>query len=185
MSVSGVATSVSYVANGTQDHFAIPFYFIQESDLHVQSIDSNGTVINYVLNSDYTISGTADLFGDFNNGATLIFNTPPASGLIILIQRVTARTQTVVLTDNGPFTADTLNHIFDKLTLITQESILGGVSNGYQGLALGPPTGTDISYLVGDWFKNARPTPGGVFGWECTTAGAPGTWRDFGPISVD
>ena len=180
MAVSSLVTNITYVASGASSSFVVPFYFISQNDLLVQSIDSLGNVLTYALNTDYVINGTTNLFGDYNNGGLVVFNAPPAAGLTILITRNTPRNQAVLLIDGQPYTADTFNHVFDKLTLITQESIIPG----YKGLALGPPTAVTATYQLGDWFKNANPIPGGVFGWECTTLGAPGTWRAIAPISL-
>lgn len=43
-----------------------------------------------------------------------------------------------------------------------------------------PTTGT---WALGDVVYNTNPTSGGYFGWVCTAAGTPGTWRTFGLIS--
>lgn len=39
-------------------------------------------------------------------------------------------------------------------------------------------------WLIGDKVMNTAPTAGGVSGWVCTTAGAPGTWKSFGAIAA-
>ena len=41
---------------------------------------------------------------------------------------------------------------------------------------------TSGSYNVGDIILYDTPTPGGYVGAVCTTAGAPGTWKEFGSI---
>lgn len=46
--------------------------------------------------------------------------------------------------------------------------------------AAAPITGT---YNLGDIVWNSAPTSGGFIGWVCTLAGAPGTWKTWGPIS--
>lgn len=74
-----------------------------------------------------------------------------------------------------------------------QQSIYEG---GYIGTAYthGAREGTNIivygtaapvagNWLVGDKVMNTTPTAGGVSGWVCTTAGAPGTWKTFGAIA--
>lgn len=45
------------------------------------------------------------------------------------------------------------------------------------------PTGSGITYKVGDIVWNSTPQAGGYIGWVCITAGAPGTWKGFGSIS--
>jgi hypothetical protein len=44
-----------------------------------------------------------------------------------------------------------------------------------------PTTGT---YEIGDIVYNSTPAAGGYIGWVCVTAGAPGTWKTFGPITA-
>lgn len=44
-----------------------------------------------------------------------------------------------------------------------------------------PSTGT---WRVGDIVYDTAPTASGYIGWVCTTAGTPGTWNTFGPISA-
>ncbi len=44
-----------------------------------------------------------------------------------------------------------------------------------------PVSGT---YRVGDKVWNTSPTPSGVMGWVCTTAGSPGTWKTYGIVSA-
>ena len=44
-----------------------------------------------------------------------------------------------------------------------------------------PTTGT---YSVGDVVYNTIPAAGGSIGWVCVTAGTPGTWKEFGLISL-
>jgi len=43
--------------------------------------------------------------------------------------------------------------------------------------AAAAPTSTALTYAVGDQVINTAPTAGSSQGWECTTAGAPGTWQ--------
>jgi hypothetical protein len=44
-----------------------------------------------------------------------------------------------------------------------------------------PASGT---YRRGDVLFNGAPSAGGFVGWVCVTAGTPGTWKTFGPISA-
>ena len=52
--------------------------------------------------------------------------------------------------------------------------------------ATAAPTGTTVSWQVGDIVANSNPTELGgagsmyiIFGWECIGAGNPGTWREM------
>lgn len=179
MSVSSLYSFITYTTDGINGSYPIPYYFINQQDILVQSVDSTNNIITYNLNSDYQIAGIQNLVGDYPNGATVNFNNVPAANLTLLITRVTQRTQEVLLVDNGLFTAEIINHVHDKLMLLIQE----GFVVGYLGMAFGPPTSSQIAYKIGDWFKNANPVGGGVFGWVCTQAGPPGTWNGFGLIS--
>ena len=49
---------------------------------------------------------------------------------------------------------------------------------------LGSAAPTTNTWAVGDIVYNDTPTAGGFIGWVCVTAGTPGTWKTFGPISV-
>jgi hypothetical protein len=47
------------------------------------------------------------------------------------------------------------------------------------------PTGSTVSYQLGDFIKNLSPTPAGgagseyiILGWVCTAAGTPGTFEE-------
>jgi len=180
MSVTSITSSQLYLADGSTTTFPFLNYFINQQDLLVQSIDGVGNVTTYNLNSDFVVTGTPNAIGDYPTGANIVFNVAPIAGLQLQIQRITNRTQDVVFFNNGPLTADVLNHALDKLTLLVQE----GFIEGYKGTALGPPTSSTILYLQGDWYKNSNPTPGYVWGWTCTTGGSPGIWVPFGPIGL-
>lgn len=42
---------------------------------------------------------------------------------------------------------------------------------------------SNIDAEVGDICYNTSPSAGGAIGWVCTTAGTPGTWKEFGAIA--
>jgi hypothetical protein len=178
MSVSSLVTKILYVTDGITGAWPIPYYFIQPQDLLVQTLNPNtSTITNYTLNTHYTVTGVTNLVGDYINGGTLTFNTVPASGLILLIQRVSARTQEVLLVDNIIFNASILNHVHDKAVLLAQE----GFIDGYLGIALGPPALGFPTYQYGNWFKNGNPQPGQMFGWILTEDNV---WNAFRNISL-
>lgn len=57
--------------------------------------------------------------------------------------------------------------------------VLGGRFVGIAAAA--PATGT---WRRGDLLFNGSPSASGFVGWVCVTAGTPGTWKTFGPISA-
>jgi hypothetical protein len=175
MSVVSQVTSISYAADGTNRTFGFPYYFINQDDLLVQQTTPAGTVINNTLNTDYLISGTPNIQGDYPSGANVVFNLSavPAGGNTVFIGRHTDKTQLINYIDNSPFTADSLNHALDKLTLEIQE-----ILTNFGGIAIGPPSG---SYPVGTWWINANPIAGGPFGWVVCTDGYA---HPFGLISL-
>ena len=181
MSVTSQNNVSAYLSNGSQTTYTFPYPIINPGDILIQTLDVfTHVVTTLVLNTHYTIPTAANQFGEYPSGISIIFTggNVPALGQIILISRMTARTQLVQLIDNAPFVASTINNALDKLTLITQDLL-----PQFKGSALGSPT-LHVPYLVGDWFKNGYPQPGGYFGWGCVAAGSPGVWKTFGAITA-
>ena len=170
MSVTSQETNIEYITDGFVGTFAVPFYFVQPQDLLVQSLNGSGTVTDYAVTTDFAVQGIVDIFGWFSNGANIVFNNVPNAGLTLLIARSTPRIYTNLFMNGWPFTAESLNHSYDRLTLIDQE--LTDIM--YLGLALGPPILNNVNYQIGNWFKNARPTLQGPYGWVCVQGGFPG-----------
>jgi hypothetical protein len=183
MSVTTLETNIQYVADGNTTAFPVPFYFVEQQDLFVQSLDSLGNLVTYALTTNFSVTGTVDSFGWYSNGGVVNFNVPPEANLSVLIARVTPRLYTNLFTDGWPFTAESVNHSYDKLTLIDQE--LTDVM--YLGLAFGAPAVNSVNYQVGNWFKNIQPSLDGPYGWVCVVAGYPGPaqWIPFGWITAD
>jgi len=55
-----------------------------------------------------------------------------------------------------------------------------GNASAYHGAATAAPT--NGTWVRGDWVKNIAPSSAGYFGFVCTVAGTPGTWKGFGVI---
>jgi len=177
MSVTSTESAHAYVSDGFNTSYSFPNYFINQQDLLVQGLDPSGAVFTYEINADYVVSGVTNLVGDYPSGANVIFNVAPLAGTQVLIQRITNRTQDVLFFNNGPLTAEVLNHALDKLTLIVQE----GFISGYLGVALAPPTFGYPTYPYGSWYKNGNPIAGQMFGWILTMDNV---WNAFGNISL-
>ncbi len=71
---------------------------------------------------------------------------------------------------------DILRQLEDQINNLTE-----GRASAYHGAATAAPT--TGAWVVGDWIKVSNPTSGGYFGYVCTVAGSPGTWKGFGTIA--
>ena len=97
-----------YDGNGVTTEFAVPFQFF-EIDVFVEGFLQTDGI-------DFTIAG-----GDGGTGS-VTFVVPPASGSNdVAIVGNTARGQSTDLTDNGPFPADAVEQMSDRLSMIAQE----------------------------------------------------------------
>lgn len=181
MSVSSAATQVAYISDGSTPAYQVPLYFFAFTDLIVQLVDNAGNVTTSPMNTDWVGSGTPDAYGAYSSGGTITFQPGrvPAATTLIQIIRSTAVHQLNSFVDNAPFSATVIEHSLDRLTLIATERIL---ASGMIGLLAGPPTSGN--YTKGQWFIVTPPVPGGPFGYICTTAGNPGTWKPFASISL-
>lgn len=65
---------------------------------------------------------------------------------------------------------------------IQDSSFVGWQQNPVIGSSAAAPSAG--LHSVGDIVYNTTPVPGGSLGWVCTTAGTPGTWKEFGSISL-
>lgn len=61
---------------------------------------------------------------------------------------------------------------------------LGTISSGPRMLPAATAAPTTGTYRRGDTVPNSTPSAGGKWGWVCTTAGTPGTWKAFGVIDA-
>lgn len=115
MSIETTTARIQYSGDGTQTDFPYNFLIHAEGDLRVSTITSAGVESVQTLNAHYTVSGAG------TGSGTVAFATAPASGLIVNIERNTARTQTVDLVENDSFPAETNEGVYDKLTMMIQE----------------------------------------------------------------
>lgn len=121
MSVPNQTPYIIYTANGLTTVFPFEFYIINAGDLQVSI---NGTVVT----SGYSVSGTGNV-----GGGDVNFITPPASGSVVMLERVVPTYRLTDYQDNGDLLADTVNKDFDRLWMAIQRSFI------YLGLALRRP----------------------------------------------
>lgn len=108
MSVPNQTPYIIYNANGLTTVFPFEFYIINSGDIQVTI---NGTFIT----SGYTVSGVGNI-----GGGDVIFITPPASGSVVMLERVVPMYRLTDYQDNGDLLADTVNKDFDRLWMAIQ-----------------------------------------------------------------
>lgn len=121
MSVPNQTPYIIYNANGLTTVFPFEFYIINSADLQVSI---NGTMVT----SGYSVSGAGNV-----GGGDVTFITPPASGSVVMLERVVPTYRLTDYQDNGDLLADTVNKDFDRLWMAIQRSFI------YLGLALRRP----------------------------------------------
>jgi len=128
MTVTTTLNSIRYAGNGVTTQFAFPYIFFEPTDLVVTLYDASFVDVTPppVLNGGgtygYTVTGTHS-HGEYPAGATVTFNSAPATGLTVSLLRAVPATQLVALIDNTKLPADTINAEFDKLTVLAQQSL--------------------------------------------------------------
>ncbi len=124
MPVSSVTNRVAYQADGTSAVFPFQYPIFSQSDLGVFVFNSTASLVAMiapkVLNTDYTISGTADSQGVYRAGANVIFNSSPNAQSIVVVFRSSVVTNGFVVPQNGTIPSTGLNNELDYLTLIDQ-----------------------------------------------------------------
>lgn len=116
MTVSSSTARVSYSGNGSTTAFAVPFYFLANSQLTVTLRLADGSESTKVLGTDYTVTGAGVL-----TGGTVTMTSAPASGTTLVVTRNVPLTQETDLQPNDRLPAETLEQSIDKLTMISQQ----------------------------------------------------------------
>lgn len=114
MTVSSQTSRQAYTGNGATTVFAVPFYFLANTDLVVVST-TGGVDTTLTLNTDYTLSGAGN-----PAGGTLTATTAPATGTTLTIYRDPPLTQLTDYQSNDPFPANSHELALDRLTMISQ-----------------------------------------------------------------
>ena len=131
MTVSSTTNKSQATGNGVTVAFSFPYIFFATSDLLVTLFDttagaavSPAPVMGGAATYDYTVSGTYDSDkGEYTAGGTVTFTTAPPSNYRVTIERVVPQTQSLVLIDNSPFPANSVNGALDRLTVLVQRAM--------------------------------------------------------------
>lgn len=124
MAVSTTQNRIAYQGNGSSAVFNFPYRFHAQTHLGVfvynSSVTDGSLIVPKVLNTDYTISGTANNQGIYVSGANVIFNSSPNAQAQVVIFRSSVVTNDFALSQNGAIPSTALNNELDYLTLIAQ-----------------------------------------------------------------
>ncbi|MDI7502016.1 SGNH/GDSL hydrolase family protein [Cronobacter dublinensis] len=115
MTVASTDGYIEYTGDGTNKTFAVPFYFILNSDLAVIISDAQGNATNLQYGVDFSAVGGGD-----ENGGSVTLNNAYDSTKTIFIYRNPPATQETVYYENGKFPAKSNEQALDKLTMLIQ-----------------------------------------------------------------
>lgn len=109
----------SYTGTGTTGPFSFPHTLMGQADLAlVKVLDATGAETAMVLDTDYTLSGTADSVGRYVNGVDITTTAVVAAGYTLVAYGDPAITQTLDLVENDPFPAEETEKMGDRIVLI-------------------------------------------------------------------
>ena len=146
MTVTTAYVPERFDGDGTTVLFAVDWEFIEETTLVVQLV-SNGTVVDQVLNSDYTVQGGLGEKGS----VTMV--VPPAVGETLLISRLNPRTQLLDLETNQDLPAESLERAYDRGTMIDQEISEDQDRDLTMELLTPPEFDADVPYVPDSYVK--------------------------------
>jgi len=132
MTVTSEVSSAFYYGNNNDPQtFVVPFYFIKASHLKVTKTQSDGVTKTVLAETtDYTVDGA----GDFSGGTITMVNTGPAddhrifTSEQIAIERLLPVTQELDYITGGKFRAETNEEGLDRVVMILQQILRGGIN---------------------------------------------------------
>lgn len=171
MGVSSVTNRVTLAGDGVTTTFAFPYYFFRQADLIVYIYDTllGGMTGPYILNTDYTITGSQNYQGLYASGGTVIFSTyVPLTTDIAVILRSPIEQQNYALLQGGTISSTAIVQQFDYVTLLIQRltdqvarciQIPDGMGQAFDGnlpsnVALTPGASPTVNTLGTGWTLN-------------------------------
>lgn len=117
MTVNTSTASASYIGNGATTVFAVPFYFLVDTDVKISKLTAaTGLVSVLTLNSDYTLIGAGN-----GNGGSATLSAAPATGDQLYIERNVDAVQQTAYPTNSSFPAASHEKALDRLTMLAQQ----------------------------------------------------------------
>lgn len=130
MTVTSEVSSIFYYGNTNDPQtFAVPFYFLANSNLVVSKSDGI-TKVDLFETTDYTVSGADNLNG---GSITMVYTDSTNDHRIgasekITIERTLPVTQEVDFITGGQFRAETQEQGLDRIVMILQQILRGGIN---------------------------------------------------------
>lgn len=126
MAVSNETVKQLYPGNGSQDNFAIPCQFIPASaseqiKVFLVDVDGVSTAQTEGALQDYVLSPAYNPITNPSGPSEVVFNTPPASDVLVLITRELPLRQLVSYINSGKFIAKTHEDGMDRLVFMMQQ----------------------------------------------------------------
>ncbi len=122
MTVSSSTSRAPYSGNGSTVAFPIPFYFLASSHIRAILQSSDGSESELTNPTHYSVTGAGS-----GSGGTLTMVTAPAIGQTLVIERNVPATQASDFPPNDRLPAATVEDALDKLTMLAQQAMSGGV----------------------------------------------------------
>jgi hypothetical protein len=164
MTIETSYDALASTGNGVTTQFPISGPFAATEDVRVTLYDTDAVayvsappVLNGGGTYDYTITASVDATGIYPAG-TVTFNTAPLANHTVYRQRVTAATQDISLTSNGPFPAKAVEGALDRPALE-----IGEVQASLARALRFDPRGPRLTALT------VQPFKGKVLGFDPTT----------------
>lgn len=143
MTVSSQTSTATFVGNGAATAFPLPFRFFSNSDIRAYFIDSTtGAATPMALGADYTLLGAGEPEVDGSALSLLTTVVPLASMRGLYVERVIPQVQETDIVNQGQFFASTHEDVFDRLTMLIQQSNANGA--GAIRVAIGDPDPTRL-----------------------------------------
>ncbi len=138
MTVSSQTNSATFLGNGVATAFPLPFRFFNNSDIFAYFIDaSTGAATPMVIGADYTLTGAGEPEVNGNAVSVLTTTAPLPTGRGLYVERVMQQVQETDIVNQGEFFASTHEDVFDRLTMLIQQS--NSNSQGAIRVAIGDP----------------------------------------------
>lgn len=120
MTVSTTDSEIDYTGNGITTAYPVPFRFLNNSDLVVTSVSTEGVSSTLTMGVDYTVIGAGA-----QAGGVIMMTAAPATGVDLNISRELEAVQGTDLRNQGRFYAETHENVFDYLTMLIQQGFSG------------------------------------------------------------